>query len=377
MELAAKVDMLGEAAQYDLCRGCGTHTNRVRDDIGRWIFPAIRPDGKRVSLLKVLQTNVCRNDCFYCANRAGRDAPRTTLGPDELARLFAELVRRNRVQGLFLSSGIPGHANQASERMLATVELLRRHYQFKGYIHLELLPGADDAIVEASVRLADRVSVNLEAPNAQRIHALCGSKDFAGELLSPLQHAEAWRRRLGRPVSMTTQFVVGAAGEADQEILATSARLYRELRLARAYYSAFQPVRDTPLENHAPTPLWREHRLYQADFLLRQYGFTLPELVMDAQGNLPHTGDPKTLWAHRHPERFPLEVNRASLDELLRVPGIGPRSSQRIINWRRQGALRELRQIDLAGADAKRAAPFILLDGKRPTFQLPLFAGET
>jgi predicted DNA-binding helix-hairpin-helix protein len=174
-------------------------------------------------------------------------------------------------------------------------------------------------------------------------------------------------------VSMTTQFVVGAADEPDCEILATSTKLYSELRLARAYYSAFQPIRDTPLENHAATPTWREHRLYQADFLLRQYNFRFQELIFDKGGNLPHEADPKLLWAAHHPELYPVEVNTASPETLLRIPGIGPRSAQRIVNWRKRGRLSELQQIDLAGADARRAAPYILLNGKQPTFQLRLF----
>jgi predicted DNA-binding helix-hairpin-helix protein len=373
MDLWQKVNLLGEAAQYDTCQGCGTHTHRMRDDIGRWIYPAVRPDGTRVRLLKVLQSNVCENDCAYCAHRSGRDIRRSAFSPDELARAFYDLVRGGQAEGLFLSSGVCGPVGRASERMLATVELVRQRYQFKGYIHLKILPGAEDASIEAAVKLAHRVSVNLEAPNAERIRALSRTKDFEGQLLAPLRVAHRLRRELGRPVSMTTQFVVGAAQESDRELLKTSSQLYREIDLERAYYSAFQPVPDTPLENHPATPTWREHRLYQADFLLRQYGFVFDDLVFDEQGNLAAHADPKLLWATHHPERFPIEVNTASREDLLRVPGVGPKSASNILGRRRQGRICVLDQLGLPRALAQRAAPFVTLNGRRPEFQLPLW----
>lgn len=373
MDLWQKVDLLGGAAQYDTCQGCGTHAHRTRDDSGRWIYPAVRPDGQRIRLLKVLQSNACENDCAYCAHRSGRDIPRSAFSPDELARAFDELVRRRQAEGLFLSSGMCGRVERATERMLATVELVRRRYQFKAYVHLKILPGADDASIEASLRLAQRVSVNLEAPNAERIRILSHAKDWDRHLLAPLRTAHRLRRELGRPTSMTTQFVVGAAQESDREILSTTTRLYREMDLDRAYYSAFQPIPDTPLEGRPATPAWREHRLYQADFLLRQYGFSFDDLVFDDQGNLSAHADPKMLWAMHHPERFPLEVNTASREDLLRVPGVGPKSVAIILARRRQGRIRALDQMGLPGALARRAAPFVTLNGRRPEFQLPLW----
>lgn len=373
MDTLQKIDLLGGGARYDICRGCGTRTSRVRDDLGRWIYPAVRPDGVRVSLLKVLQSNVCERDCAYCANRSQRDIRRVSFSPDELARTFDEMVRRRLVEGLFLSSGIYGSSARATERMLATVELIRYRYRFGGYIHLKILPGADDASIETSLKLAQRVSVNLEAPSAHRLRAISGTKDYGDELWGALRKAHQLRHDTGEPVSLTTQFVVGAADEADREILATTAKAYRELGLARVYYSAFQPIRDTPLEDHPPTPTWREHRLYQADFLLRRYGFLFGDIVFDQDGNLPHHADPKLLWARRHPEFFPVEVNTGNRNRLLRVPGIGPISASKIMNRRRQGALQKLDHLGLIGAIAKRAAPFVLLDGRRPTFQLSLW----
>jgi len=191
------------------------------------------------------------------------------------------------VEGLFLSSGVWGGSNRATERMLDTVTIIRRRYHFDGYVHLKILPGADEASIEASVKMANRVSVNLEAPNAQRLRAITGAKDFERDLLGPLRTADRVRRQMGRRVSITTQFVVGASDEPDRELLASAAALYEHLRLARVYYSAFQPVRGTPLEDHPPTPTWREHRLYQADFLLRQYGFRFQDLGFGLDGNLP------------------------------------------------------------------------------------------
>ena len=373
MEIEAKIQLLGQAAQYDTCQGCGTHAHRVRDDIGRWIYPAVRPDGVRVALLKVLQSNACVNDCAYCAHRQGRDVPRSAFSPDELAHLFDNLARRGRVQGLFLSSGVGSNPGRATERMLATAELIRRRYGYPGYIHLKILPGADEASIEAAIKLAQRVSVNLEAPNARRMAALSQAKDFERTLLTPLRTAHRLRQAVGRPTSITTQFVVGAAGESDWEILATSARLYEEVRLARAYYSAFQPIRGTPLEDRPPAPAWREHRLYQADFLLRQYGFRVEEIVFDRKGDLPRHADPKLLWAQCHPEFFPVEVNTARREELLRIPGIGPQSAATILGRRKEGHLRELDHIGLGRPVEHRAAPYILLDGKRPAFQPPLW----
>lgn len=380
MDTLEKVEILGRSAQYDLCgEACGTDAARKKDDLGRWIYPAVLPDGRRVAMLKILLSNACQKDCYYCANRASRDFRRVSFTPEELAKAFDQMHRQGLVKGLFLSSGVCGDPSRAMDQMIATVELVRRKYAFPGYIHLKILPGASFAHVERAVQLATRVSVNLEAPNAERLARIAPSKDFAASLLQPMY----WVRDLveaggGRLVSagQTTQFVVGAADESDREILTTTARLYKEIGLARAYFSAFQPVADTPLEDHAPTPALREHRLYQSDWLLRQYGFTFEDLVFDEEGNLPAEADPKMMWAQIHPEYFPIEVNRASREELLRVPGLGPRSVARILRLRRQRTFRTLTDLKQIGAVVSRAAPFILLDGKRPPYQMRLEIGD-
>lgn len=375
MDLQHKLALLGAGAQTDLaCGSCGEGQVRVRDDVGRWIYPAVRPDGQRIRMLKILQTNACEKDCYYCATRRQREQPRATFQPDELARLFDHLHRARLAEALFISSGVVGGGTRTLERMLATAELVRRQYGFRGYLHLKLMPGVETAAIERALQLADRVSVNLEVPSSEHLAKLSSTKRYTEELLAPLQiakrlidHDPALRHK-----TLTTQFVVGAADETDRDIVARAAQLYRELQLARVYYSAFQPVENTPLEDHAPTPLLREHRLYQSDFLLRKYGFTFDELIFDARGNLPTQADPKTMWAVQHPEFFPVEVNRASREALLRVPGLGPVSVRRILQLRRTQKLRTIEQLARIGADEKRAAPFILLDGRAPACQLTL-----
>ncbi|MGD2041651.1 MAG: radical SAM protein [Anaerolineae bacterium] len=375
MEIGDKLETLGESAQYDLCNACGSAT-RTRDDLGRWIYPAALPDGRQVRVLKVLLTNVCDRNCYYCSVRASRDVPRTSFTPEELARAFDRMHRADLVDGVFLSSAVCAGSGPTMDRMLACIELIRGKYEFNGYVHLKLLPGVSEAHIERALQLAHRVSVNLEAPSAERLAVIAPRKDFFEELARPMRVAKRLINASGgrlAPAGQSTQFVVGAAGEADREILSTTARLYRELDLRRTYYSAFQPVPGTPLDSVSPTPAWREHRLYQADWLLRFYGFTFDDLIFDGAGNLPRTADPKMLYAHSHPELFPVEVNRAPREELLRVPGIGPRSADRILRWRRQGTLRELSHLGKAGAVTTRAASFVALDGQRPPHQLPLW----
>ncbi len=376
MDIQQKLDLLGEGAQADLaCGSCGEGQKRVRDDLGRWIYPTVQPDGRKIMMLKVLQTNACEKDCFYCPVRRGRNIRRTTFQPEELASTFDQMHRARLAHAIFISSGVVGGGTRTMEKMLATAELLRGKYDFHGYLHLKLMPGAEPAAIERALQLADRVSVNLEAPSTEHLAKLSSTKLYAEELLTPLQIA---RRMIDtvpelQSKSITTQFVVGAAGESDRDILARTVRLYSDLDMARVYFSAFQPIPHTPLDGHAPTPLIRENRLYQTDFLFRKYGFTFDDLIFDARGNLPFEFDPKMLWAKSHPELFPVELNRASRQELLRVPGIGPRSASRIVQMRRVNKIRDIEDLARLGAEAKRAAPFILLNGYRPIRQLSLF----
>ena len=345
------------------------------DDLSGCIHNAIMPGGKRIALLKTLLTSACERDCAYCAFQQGRDFRRATFSPDELAQLFMRLHQKSIAEGLFLSSGIAGGGPRVQDRLIATAELLRQRYGFRGYIHLKVMPGAEREQISAAMRLADRVSVNLEAPNTERLASLAPHKIFHEELLQRLRWIEELRREMpGHAPSSTTQFVVGAVGESDVELLTTTSFLHRQVGLARAYFSRFTPVSDTPLEDHPPTPPLREHRLYQSSFLLRDYGFDVEELPFDAGGNLPLESDPKLLWARQHLAHAPIEVNTADRRELLRVPGIGPQGAERLLAARHRGRLHDLRDLRDLGIIAQRAAPFILLDGRRPVYQLSLWS---
>jgi predicted DNA-binding helix-hairpin-helix protein len=341
------------------------------------IHEAIMPGGKRIKLLKTLLTSACERNCYYCPFRAGRDFRRATFKPEEMARAFAELKQRGIAEGLFLSSGIVGGGVRTQDRLIDTAAILRRKLDYRGYLHLKLMPGSErDQVLEA-MTLADRVSVNLEAPNPDRLSRLAPKKIFLAELLQPLKWAAEIRKTMpppyrGRWPSLVTQFVVGAAGESDVELLQTTAYLTATLGLGRVYFSAFHPVHDTPLENVPPENPWREHRLYQASFLLRDYGFQFEDLPFTADGRLPLDVDPKLGWARLNLRESPVEVNRAGREELLKVPGIGPRGADAILAARRVRALREVKQLRQLGIAADRAAPFIVLDGRRPATQLAL-----
>jgi predicted DNA-binding helix-hairpin-helix protein len=341
-------------------------------DLRRHISLLHHPSRGRIPVLKTMQTNACAKDCYYCPFRAGRRFRRETFTPDELARMTDRMHRARLIEGLFLSSGVVGKDDHSMEKIVATAELLRKRYGFRGYIHLKLMPAASEAAVEAALRLADRVSLNLEAPNAARLARLTGTKDLNADLVAPLRRVARIAARIGRHVSRSTQFVVGAAGESDAEILHTAARLYAEVGLTRAYYSAFRPVPDTPLENLPAEDPWREHRLYQADFLMRQYGFGADELPMDAEGSLDRQTDPKLAWARLHPERYPVEINRADRETLLRVPGLGPISVGRILAGRREGRIREPEHLRKLGVEPGRALPWIIMDGRAAPRQLDL-----
>jgi predicted DNA-binding helix-hairpin-helix protein len=341
------------------------------------IYQAAGPGGRRFPLLKAMLTTACERDCHYCAFRAGRKMRRETFKPEEMASAFDELHRKGLVQGLFLSTGILRGGANTQNKLLDTAEILRTRIGYRGYLHLKIMPGVEIGQVERAMQLANRVSINLEAPNAGRLHPLAPNKDFDGELLAPLQWMEAIRRESQgrvRKASSATQFVVGAAGESDLELLSTTERLYRRAGLTRAFFSAFDPLPDTPLENHPAENPRREHRLYQASYLLRDYAFDLEDLPFDREGRLPLDRDPKLAFAQDALVHHPVEVNRAAPEELRRVPGIGPLSADKILQARRHRRLKDVAQLRALGISAGRAAPFILLDGRRPEYQTSLFS---
>lgn len=382
MDLQQKLGLLGAAAGFDVeeaaqtsaCAAAGQPmpNGKALAQAERGIAMLTRSDGKRVPILKVLQTSACAKDCYYCPFRAGRDFRRAAFKPEELAKATDALYRAGRIQGLFLSSGIVGRGEYSQEQIVKTAEILRQQYAFRGYLHLKLMPNSSPAAVERTVQLADRVSVNLEAPTVDALHRLSGTKDLDG-LINPLKLAYRFTSQSGRRVSRVTQFVVGPGGESDRDLLQRTDQLYREAGLARAYYSAFSPVHDTPLEGLASTPPSREHHLYQSDFLMRQYGYGVDELPYDEAGNLPLDQDPKVRWAETHSEQFPVEVNQASRETLLRVPGIGPTSADRLLQARRVRRVRAINDLAKMGVAVSRALPYIMLDGKRPPQQLSLW----
>jgi predicted DNA-binding helix-hairpin-helix protein len=326
-------------------------------------------------MLKTMMTTACERNCFYCPFRAGRGATRRfTLRPDDLAGAFDALHRAGRVDGLFLSSGIIKGSVTAQDRIIDAIEMVRGRYGYRGYIHTKLMPGAEEDQIARVLALSDRVSINLEAPTDARLSALAPKKDFARELLGTLTTAHRLRQRMtGKRPSLVTQFVVGAAGDTDLELLGLSAKLYASLRLSRVYFSGFSPVYQTPLENTPSVDPLREHRLYQASFLLRDYGWDVEEMPFGADGNLDLTLDPKRAWAERHLRLNPVEVNRASREQLMRVPGIGAKGADAILAARRRGTLRSLTDLTRLGiAGVERCADFITLDGKPPERQMRL-----
>jgi len=376
MDRHQRLAILAEAATGDRERGLLSRVIPSGNPVG--ITKVRLPGGGSTNIMRVMQTNACSLSCGYCPTFCGGKVKRTALAAEEVATTFMEAHRAGLTQGLFLTSGVPGKPTRAMDRMLAAVEILRRKEGYQGYVHIKLLPGAEPAQVEQATRLANRVSINLEGPCNAYVRRLAQEKDFSGDLLPKLELAGRLLRDRGKTAGTTTQFVVGAAGEKDREILSVVARLESERLLHHAHFSAFQPVVGTPMEGEKATPALREFRLYQAEHLLRQYGFAFEELPFDSDDNLPLDYDPKTAWALRHAEQFPLEVRTAPYELLLRVPGVGPKAAQTLVNERRRSVIRGAEDLKRVGVDTVRAGYFLALRGHRlapalPAHQLRLF----
>jgi predicted DNA-binding helix-hairpin-helix protein len=385
MDRHDRLRVLSEAAMDDREHGLPGRTRFQEGPVG--IRPVRLPGGGSTTLMRIMQTNACSLSCGYCPTFCGGRVRRTALAPEEVARTFMEAHRKGIAQGLFLTSGVPGRPPRAMDRLLAAIEILRRREGFTGYVHLKLLPGADTEQVRQAVRLATRVSVNLEGPTDDVVRRLAKEKDLSGDLLPKLALAGRLSREArldgqaarAAPAGTTTQFVVGAQGETDRQILGLVGGLEQEGLLHHAHFSAFQPVAGTPMEGVTATPAMRELRLYQAEHLLRGYGFGFDELVFGAQGNLSLDHDPKTAWALAHPDRFPVELERAPYEKLLRVPGLGPTAAARLVRERRRTVLRGAEDLRRLGADVYRAGYFVTLKGRRlarvpPPEQLRLFS---
>ena len=374
MDAGGKLALLADASRFDVSCACGTRggaDHRRRGADGLWVYPASVPGGGTSVMLKTLLSNACVNDCHYCPFRAGRDFARTTLSPDQVAESFMGYLRTGQVFGLFLSSGVIGSPDATMERLVGVGELLRRRHAFSGYLHLKVIPGASDAAIEAALAVADTVSLNVEAPTRAAFRKLSASKDYDRDIVRPIRLISRLTARGSRHegVGQMTQFMVGAADEADRQIIEATGALYGNLGLRRVYFSAYQRGLgdpDLPGERAAaaaPTGagdlLTREHRLYQADFLLRRYGFRADEIPFGPDGNMPLEADPKELWARSHPERFPVDVNRAGRLALLRVPGLGPVTVRRILERRREGRLASMEDVGRPGKRLSQAAGYV------------------
>lgn len=381
MSLMEKLGILSDAAKYDVsCSSSGVSRRGDGTGIGNTVAGGIchsfGADGRCISLLKVLFTNECIYDCKYCINRRSNDVPRASFTPDEICDLTIQFYRRNYIEGLFLSSGILYSPGYTMELIYEAVHKLRTKYRFQGYIHVKAIPGADAELVQRLGLLADRMSVNLELPTAEGLKSLAPNK-HRKNILTPMRQIQqgitqnkneivAFRHAPSFvPAGQSTQMIVGATPESDYQIMTVAENLYKKFDLKRVYYSAFVSVnadKSLPALPGGP-PLLREHRLYQADWLLRFYGFEAQELLSERKPNFNVLLDPKADWALRHLEQFPVEINRASYQTILRVPGIGVKSAQRIVRARRYGSLGfdDLKKI---GVTLKRALYFITCGGK-------------
>jgi putative DNA modification/repair radical SAM protein len=389
MDVQRKLEIRADAAKYDAsCASSGTEMRDSSDGKGlgstapgMGICHSYAPDGRCISLLKVLLTNACNYDCLYCVNRTSSNVPRARFTTDEIVKLTLDFYRRNYIEGLFLSSGIIRSADYTMEQVVSVARKLREEHHFRGYIHLKTIPEADDALIAEAGKYADRLSINIEVPEEDSLAKLAPEKDVRairrtmGRLRLKLDEAAEAQKKAQvskikpprfAPAGQSTQMIVGADVASDQTILATSANLYGAYRLKRVYYSAFSPIPDSSraLPLSAP-PLMREHRLYQADWLMRFYGFDVDEIVEGA-GMLPLDIDPKLAWALRHRDRFPLDVATASREELLRVPGFGTKAVDRIIATRRVTSIRAA-DLSRLHIPKQKALPFIVLSDYRPS----------
>lgn len=382
MDLMEKLNILSDAAKYDVaCTSSGTDRRNDGTGIGNCakagICHAFSADGRCISLLKILFTNECIFDCKYCINRSSNDVKRASFTPDEVCSLTIEFYRRNYIEGLFLSSGVMKSPNYTMGLIYETIYKLRTEFHFQGYIHVKAIPGADSELIERVGFLADRMSVNLELPTAEGLRKLAPHKTRKN-ILTPMRLVQngmlankqevALYRNAPRfvPAGQSTQMIIGATPESDYQILNVAEALYKKFDLKRVFYSAFIHVNEDsnlPARTDDGPPLLREHRLYQADWLLRFYGFEAKELLSEEEPNFNIFLDPKCNWALRHLEIFPVEVSRASYELLLRVPGIGNKSAKRIVQARRLGKL-EFSDLKKFGVVLKRAMYFLTCNGK-------------
>lgn len=360
MNIHQKLEILSDASRYDLACACGTKNadHRKRGQDGSWLYPVSLPGGGYSVLLKTLISNVCSNDCKYCPFRSAVDVPRCTIDPQEMADIFLEYVKAKKVFGLFLSSGVLGTPDHSMRFLNDTAAILRKKHRYRGYIHLKIIPGASDAAIEESLSLASAVSLNIETPGDRHCRRLSSKKNFSKDIIHPLKLISELTRKGMKyeGVKTTTQFIVGASDETDREIVTYTSGLYGRLKMHRVYFSAYQRgYGDSGLPGEWAAPaigdesFIREHRIYQADFLMRRYGFTLDDFMFDAGGRFFLDKDPKQVWVDGHPDFFPVTIGSATKEALLRVPGIGPMTARMIVRQRRQSGIGSWEQLGLAG----------------------------
>ncbi len=368
---AEKLKILVESAKFDVSCSSSGSNRKNKGGIGNacagGICHSFTQDGRCVSLLKILMTNNCVYDCAYCLSRRSNDTPRAIASPDEICELTMEFYKRNYIEGLFLSSAVYKNPDYTMELLLETIIKLRKLYGFHGYIHLKGIPGADQKLVLRACEFVDRMSFNLELPSEQSLRLLAPQKSKKS-ILTPISllhgeiEADKSLKNKFLPAGQTTQMIIGASPECDGQILNLTQALYKKYSLKRVYYSSFVPVTESSLLPTVPTGLLREHRLYQADWLIRFYGFSVQELISEKE-NLSTEYDPKCAWALKHPELFPVDVNTAPLEMLIRIPGIGIKSAYKIISARRYGRL-SITDFERMKIALKRAIHFITFSGK-------------
>jgi predicted DNA-binding helix-hairpin-helix protein len=362
-----KLEILSSDAQYDLACACGTTGNndrRIRGAQDKWIYPVTLPSGGTSVLFKTLVSNICSNDCKYCPLRSDQDVRRCSLTEDEVVNAFLDYYHRREIFGLFLTSGVIGTPDATMELLNRIARILRYKRGFKGYIHLKVIPGASPAAIEEAVSLSTAVSLNIETPGAKHLASLSNRKRFIEDIVEPIKLiSKLTSRGSNHPrVKQTTQFIVGAAEETDAEIVKYMWGLYDRLNLQRIYFSAYQKrlLKEPIAAQHSPGEvLMREHRLYQVDFLMRKYGFTESEICFEKGGNLSLDIDPKEHWAKLHPEFFPININKAPKDQLLRVPGLGEITVSRILEHRKNSRISRVSDLGRHTALLQKAGNYL------------------
>ncbi|MGE4454082.1 MAG: radical SAM protein [Sphaerochaeta sp.] len=390
MDTQSKLDILSRDAQYDLSCACGTKNpeeHRKRNTQGSgWLYPTTTASGGPGIILKTLLGNRCTNDCKYCPLRAGQDFRPVALSPREMASFFYEFQAKRPLLGLFLSSAVMKDAGVTMDHLVSTARILRNYYHYKGYIHLKVIPGSSKESIDEALKYASALSLNIETPGESHFLKLTDAKQYVKDILEPLKYIASQTAKGGpyQRVHTSSQFIVGASDELDREILLYTSEMYRQLHMGRLYFSAYQrglgdpsipgerseePVQDQlelfedlpPLSLPDTGLLTREHRLYQADWLLRKYGFQYEEFCFTEEGNLSLHEDPKLAWAKANRDFYPLSVKRAEKEALLRVPGLGPTYVQRILEKRRYAPLSCLEDLHLPYSTLEKARPFLTL----------------